>query len=188
MKIVFLVEEQSMEYLLNGILPRVLPSGIDFKVVPHQGKQHLQKSIPIKLRNWTEPNIRFIIVHDKDSWDCKVLKQELIDLSKQAGRADTLVRIACVEMEAWYFGDLEAVGQAFDKDISKYIRKGKYRIPDSIQNPKAEIKKIIPNLQQISAAIEISSHMNIEKNTSHSFNVFLEGVLIVANEMLNKNL
>ena len=34
MTIVFLVEEQSMKVFLDIILPRVLPSGVDFITVP----------------------------------------------------------------------------------------------------------------------------------------------------------
>ena len=184
MKIVFLVEELSMKYLLEGILPQIIPGGIEFKVVPHQGKQDLQKSIPIKLRSWNEPGVKFVIVHDKDSWDCRELKQELIRLCNQAGRPDTLVRIACNELESWYFGDLEAVGQAFDKDISAFSEKSKYRVPDDIENPKSEIKKIVKGLQQISGAKAIANCMNIGRNTSHSFKVFIEGVLRISEEML----
>lgn len=176
MKIVFLVEEASMEWILKVILPEIIPEEVQFQIVPHQGKQDLQKSISIKLRSWNEPDVRFVIVHDKDSCDCRVLKQDLVNLCKQAGRPDTLVRIACNELEAWYFGDLTAVGQAFDKDISAFSRKSKYRIPDSIGNPKAEIRKIIKNLQQISGAKAIASCMDIERNTSHSFKVFVDGV------------
>lgn len=182
MKIVFLVEEKSMECLLNGILPKILPEGIEFKVIPHQGKQHLQRSIPIKLRSWNEPDVRFVIVHDKDSWDCRELKRELVSLCVQAGRSDTLVRIVCNELEAWYFGDLEAVGQAFNKDISDLSRKRKYRIPDEIENPKEEIKSTIRELQQISGAKAIAPYMNIERNTSHSFKVFVEGILKICEE------
>lgn len=184
MKIVFLVEESSMEHLLNGILPKILPGEIEFKVVPHQGKQHLQKSIPIKLRSWNEPSVRFVVVQDKDSWDCRILKQELVDLCNQAGRPDTLVRIACNELEAWYFGDLKAVGQAYGIDVSKYTGRSKYRTPDNIANAKEEFKKVVKTHQQISGAKAISPYIVIERNKSHSFRVFVDGVKRIADEML----
>lgn len=38
MKLVFLVEERSMKTLLEGILPRILPEGVYFQVIPHEGK------------------------------------------------------------------------------------------------------------------------------------------------------
>jgi hypothetical protein len=125
-----------------------------------------------------------VIVHDKDSWDCRVLKQELVNLCQHAGRPDTLVRIACNELEAWYFGDLEAVGQAFGRDITAFSRKRKYRNPDNIENPKLEIKTIISDLQQISGAKAIAVCMDIARNTSPSFKVFIAGVLRISEEML----
>lgn len=184
MKIVFLVEEQSMRYLLEGILPKVLPIEIDFQVIPHQGKQNLGKSIPIKLRSWKEPNVRFVVIQDQDSWDCVELKQIIQTVCKESNRPETLVRIACHEMEAWYFGDLRAVGLAYNMDLKRLSGKRKYRDPDAIENPKTEIKKIVKELQQIEGARKISKYMNIQANSSHSFKVFVSGVLKVSKEML----
>lgn len=48
-KIIFLVEEPSMGFYLKEILPRIIPSQIQFQIVPHQGKRSLQGSIPKKL-------------------------------------------------------------------------------------------------------------------------------------------
>ena len=38
MKLIFFLEERSMKELLDGILPRILPNGITFKTIPHEGK------------------------------------------------------------------------------------------------------------------------------------------------------
>ena len=38
MKLVFLLEEQSMKYLLDGILPKILPECVNFQTIPHEGK------------------------------------------------------------------------------------------------------------------------------------------------------
>ena len=51
MKLVFLLEEQSMKTFLDGILPRILPPDVTFITVPHEGKTDLQKSIPIKAQS-----------------------------------------------------------------------------------------------------------------------------------------
>lgn len=50
MKLIFLLEEPSMKYLLDSLLPRILPSDVDFQTIPHSGKRALERSIPIKLR------------------------------------------------------------------------------------------------------------------------------------------
>ena len=53
-KIETLVEESSMKNFLGNILPRILPEGICFNkncfIRTHEGKQHLKKEIPNKIR------------------------------------------------------------------------------------------------------------------------------------------
>ena len=89
MKLVFLLEEPSMKYLLDELLPRILPENVEFQTIPHKGKQALERSIPRKLRGWTEPgDVRFVILHDQDTKDCVKLKQDLMALC--AGRANYL--------------------------------------------------------------------------------------------------
>ena len=111
-KLVFLVEEPSMADLLDGLLPRLFPA-LRFQCVPHDGKQDLEKSIPRKLRAWREPGVRFVVARDQDSADCRQVKARLIELCRNGGRSDALVRVVCRELEAWYVGDPEALVQAF---------------------------------------------------------------------------
>lgn len=59
MKLIFLLEEKSMQTLLDIILPSILPPGIDIKTIPHSGKSDLQSSIPRKLKAWNEPDVKF---------------------------------------------------------------------------------------------------------------------------------
>lgn len=175
MKLVFLLEEKSMKYFIDGILPSILPNGVSAITIPHEGKDDLKKSIPIKLRGWNEPDVKFVIIHDQDFADCKILKQELKDICDKYNR-EVLIRIACHELEAWYFGDLEAVSKAYHKDLGKYRAKRMYRNPDDIQQPKMKIRKLIPEHQQISGAKKISQYIDIDRNSSKSFQVFISGV------------
>ena len=103
------------------------------------------------------------------------LKQKLLDLCSGYGK-ECLVRIACHELEAWYFGDLSAVENAYGVKLDKYKRKSTYRIPDAIENPKDELRKMIPQHQQISGARRIGEFMDIQKNKSESFQMFVAGV------------
>lgn len=80
MKLIFLLEEKSMQTLLDIILPSILPPGIEIKTIPHSGKSDLQSSIPRKLKAWNEPDVKFVIVQDQDSADCIKLKKELVNL------------------------------------------------------------------------------------------------------------
>lgn len=177
MKLVFLLEEPSVKYLLDELLPRILPPDVTFQTIPHRGKRDLEKSIPRKLRGWNEPgDIRFVILHDQDMQDCIELKQEILRLCEATDRP-CLVRIACQEMEAWYFGDIEALCSAYDRPKLKcLIGKKKYRVPDAIPDPKEELYKLIPEHQQITGAKRVAPYMDIERNTSESFQQFVSGV------------
>lgn len=175
MKLIFLLEEQSMKYFLDGLLPRILPENIQFLTIPHEGKSDLKKSLAAKLRGWNEPNVKFVIVQDQDSNDCKKLKEELFELCKNSGK-EALIRIACHELEAWYFGDMNALSKAYGEDLSVAKRKSKYRVPDAIVNPKAELRRLLPEHQQIAGARRIAPIIDIDNNSSVSFQVFVKGV------------
>ena len=175
MNIVFLVEERSMKYLLEAILPKILPAEIGVKIIAHSGKSDLQNSIPRKLIGWNIPDTKFVILQDQDSADCKEIKARLRSISDVRGK-NPLIRIVCRELESWYFGDLQAVSEAYGKDLSSLARKRKYRIPDNIGNPKEELKRLLPLHQQLSGARKIGALMNIEENTSESFQQFIAGL------------
>lgn len=175
MKLIFLLEEKSMQTLLDIILPSILPPGIDIKTIPHSGKSDLQSSIPRKLKAWNEPDVKFVIVQDQDSADCIKLKEKLVNLCKSTGKI-FLARIACKELEAWYFGDLPALSRAYRKDLTKLSLKSKYKIPDNIENPKDELRKLLPLHQQIAGARKIGPFMDINHNNSCSFQCFISGV------------
>ena len=177
MKIVFLLEEPSMKIVLDTILPKILPVGVDFMTIPHEGKSNLVDSIPKKLRGWHEPgvDVRFVIVHDQDISDCRELKQKLVELCKGTGKL-VLIRIACHELESWYLGDLDALEKAYGKNLKNLKNKSRYRNPDDIVYPKEEVKKFFPKHQQISGAKLISQYMIVERNKSVSFQMFVRGV------------
>ena len=113
MTLVFLLEEPSAKHVLDILLPKLLSPEVSFFTISHRGKGDLRQSLPRKLRNWQTPETHFFVLHDQDTSDCEALKKELLDICRQAGRADTIVRIVCRELEAWYFGDLAAVEEAF---------------------------------------------------------------------------
>jgi len=174
--LVFMLEEPSAKEFLDHLLPELLPPDILFQTIPHRGKHDLQKSLPRKLRAWQTP-ARFVVLHDQDSNDCEQLKEELQAICREAGREDTVVRIACRELEAWYFGDLAALQTAFPKaPIKDFQGKVRYRDPDAIQKPSAELESRVQGFQKGKAARTIPEHMDMEKNRSHSFNVLIRAV------------
>lgn len=175
MQLIFLLEEPSMKEVLDILLPQILPAGVGFKTIPHSGKNDLKRSIPHKLKAWRQPDTKFVIVHDQDSADCVALKRSLKELTEGTG-CEVLIRIACRELESWYFGDLQAISNAYGKDVTDLLKKQKYRNPDRMENPKEELRKLFPKHQQLDGARKIAVHMDIEHNNSESFWYFVEGV------------
>ena len=176
-QLVFLLEEESMKALLDVLLPQILPQGINFLCIPHEGKQDLEKSIPRKLRAWQTPGTSFIIVRDKDQADCLEVKKRLVNLCAQAGRSDSLIRIACHELESWFLGDLSAVEKAFNiKKLSEQQKNRKYKEPDKLSNASEELEKLVKGYRKVSGAKKIAAYMTIDQNHSHSFNCFISGV------------
>lgn len=177
--LVFMTEEASMEICLNNIIPKIIPPNITFKVIPHEGKQDLEKSIPRKLRAWNnceDIEYKFIIVRDKDGGDCINIKNNLIELCSTAGRSDSLVRIACNELESWFLGDLIAIEKGMGIRTIVKGHKKKFRDPDRLTNACEELKKLCGNYPKIQGAKKISPNLDLENNLSHSFNVFVSGV------------
>ena len=181
-KLVFLLEEQSMKEVLAVILPKIIPQTVTYQCVHHNGKSVLRKSIPVKTRGWREPDVQFVIVHDKNSSDCIKLKEDLYNLIDEPRRSAALVRIVCTELESWFLGDLDAVEKSYHINLSAYKTKARFRNPDNISNAKQVLKKMVPAYQQISGSNAIAQFMNITKNNSHSFNVFITGIKKLVHE------
>ena len=177
MELVFLLEEPSAKNLLDVLLPELLPAHCCFRTIPHEGKSDLLKSIPKKLRAWRNPEARFIVLHDQDANDCVQLKREIANVCSDSGRDDVLVRIVCRELEAWYFGDPDAVEKAYPKfKAHKVRRRADFRDPDRIAKPAARLAGMIPGFQKGSASLSIPKYMEIENNASRSFQCFVAGV------------
>lgn len=185
MHLVILLEERSAAAMLEGLLPRMLPEGITYRCIPFDGKSDLQKQLPIKLRGWRQPNTAFVVLHDQDTADCIALKKRLKDLCQQAKRPNTIVRIACQELESWYFGDLAAVETGLGLTrLREQATKAKYRNPDLIGNPAQELKSIThQKYSKIAGSRAIGPHLQLQNNTSHSFNVFLKGISKALNQI-----
>jgi hypothetical protein len=170
------LEEPSAKEMLKGILPRLLPGDIEPLYIVFEGKQDLEKQLARKLRGWLEPNTVFLVMRDQDSPDCKSVKKRLSDLCRDAGKPETLVRIACHELESFYFGDLNAVEKGLKlTNIAGHQRKAKYRIPDNIINPYDELRKITNgNYQQIIGSRSIAPYLSLNNNKSRSFNALIK--------------
>ncbi len=181
--LVFLLEEESAKEFLRNLMPRLAPN-ISCRFIAFEGKTDLENNIERKLRGYNSPESYFIIIRDQDSGDCHIIKRILVEKCKKSGKSNYSVRIACRELESWYFGDLESVQNALQiSELSRFSRKSKYRVPDKIVNPSKELEKITDTkYQKVSGSREIGKFLNIAKNTSHSFNVFVNDIKNIAKD------
>lgn len=170
MKLVFLLEDDSMKAFLESLLPRILPVGAQPPVlIPHEGRSDLEKSIPRKLRAFRDPAVQFVVLRDQDSGDCRRIKQNLRDLCTAAGRPDTLIRIACRELESWYVADLAAIDRIYGTTVQKQQEKNKYRYPDRLGSPSQELRKLVPQFQKLRGAAQLGREVDLENPRSTSF-------------------
>jgi hypothetical protein len=90
-----------------------------------------------------------------------------------------VTRLAIEELEAWYFGDWEAVRAAYPRLPATIPAQAKYRDPDAIVGGTWEaLERILQKagyfslgLAKIEAARAIAAHMVPERNTSRSFQI-----------------
>ncbi len=146
-----------------------------------EGKQDLEKRLLRRLRGWQLPDTQFVVLRDKDAGDCKAIKQHLISsIAHQAGRAtETLVRIACHEIESWYLGDLKAVEQGLGvAGLARQQNKRQYRNPDDrVVKPSKELVDLTKGkYQKLAGSREIGSYLDLDNNQSKSFQVFVSGL------------
>lgn len=169
-EVVFFLEEPSAKAMLEGLVPRVIGSETTVRYVVFEGKQDLEKRLPKRIRAWLNPQARFLVMRDQDSGDCKLIKQHLVDICEQAGRPDTIVRIACHELESFYLGDLQAVASALGpSQLGRKQNTAKYRDPDRLNNAAQELKRIAKNYQKLSGSRAIGPLLSLNENRSTSF-------------------
>jgi len=177
-ELVFFLEERSARAMLEGLIPRLVPSGVSVRYVVFQGKQDLDRQLIRRLRGYQAPNARFMVLRDKDAADCHAVKAGLVEKCREANRPDALVRIACHELESWYLADLAAVEQALGiSGVAASQNKRKYRSPDELANAAEELVKITRlRYQKVGGSRAIGPHLDLDNQRSRSFAVFIAGI------------
>jgi hypothetical protein len=180
--LVCLLEEPSSKEALKEILKNITGNNgnTSIKYIIFRGKQDLEKNIERKLKSWQAPNSRFLIMRDQDSGDCQVIKKQLQEKTKKAGKEQqTLIRIACRELESFYLGDLLAVEKGLGlSGLSNKQTKSQFRNPDNLENPSQKLKQITKqSYQKLQGSRAISPYLKIDgSNTSHSFKILVSGL------------
>lgn len=190
-ELVFLLEEASAKAMLESLLPRMLNGGIEFRCIPFEGKQDLEKHLVRRVRAYQNNQARFIVLRDQDSHpDCRELKSRLLDLCRVSGKAERcLVRIACKELEAFYLADLSAVEQALTlKGLAKKQQTKKFRMPDTLGSPSRELRTLTSNrYEKVSGSRELGKFLDLDNTRSPSFRNLLNAIRQMENELLQQN-
>ncbi|MBS1207975.1 MAG: hypothetical protein H6R19_373, partial [Proteobacteria bacterium] len=172
-ELVFLLEEPSAKAMLESLLPRMLREDTQFRCIPFEGKQDLEKQLMRKIRGYQNEHARFIVLRDQDSHpDCIAVKNRLLELCTASGKADRcLVRIACRELETFYLADLQAVEQALEiNGLVRHQLNRKFREPDGQENPSRELKALTGNrYEKIAGSRVIGKYLQLDNTRSPSF-------------------
>ena len=200
-----LTEELSMEAFLEVLLPGLLPPETTFALHSFQGKSDLLKNLRSRLHaysRWLPQGARIVVVVDRDNGDCRGLKEELEAAAARSGlltrsnaadrRWQVVNRVAVEELEAWYFGDWDAVCEAYPRTSRNIPGKASYRDPDAIRGGTWEAFErtmqhhgyFKAGLRKVDAARAVAKFMNPMRNRSDSFVKFRDAVLETA-EPLN---
>lgn len=178
-ELVFLLEEQSAKVMLEALMPQIIPSDVVTRYITFEGKQDLEKQLVRKIRLYQNPHARFLVLRDLDSHpDCRELKMRLVHLCSAAGRPDTIVRLACRELESFYLADLAAVEQGLGlKGLAKKQHSRTFRMPDTLGSPSQQLQILTKGrYQKISGSRMIGKWLDISNTRSTSFAHLMTGI------------
>ena len=96
-----------------------------------------------------------------------------------------VTRIAIEELEAWYFGDWQAVCSAYPSASPSTPRQANYRNPDAIKGGTWEaFERVLKRhgyfkqgLAKVEAATRVGQHIDPKRNKSRSFAVFYNAIV-----------
>lgn len=192
-----LVEEPSMEVFLRELLPGLIDGRATFNVYPSQGKDDLLKNLPSRLKGyakWLPAGWRVVVVVDRDDQDCNDLKKTMENAAAEAGlitrtagadgRWQVVNRIAVEELEAWYFGDWDAVHEIYPSVPKHLADKAGYRDPDRIAGGTWEsFERVLQRagyfesgLRKTEVARVLGGHLVPDRNRSRSFGVLRDAL------------
>lgn len=203
MHLEILIEDSSGKALLEHLMPKIINcEGVSYKIREFVGRGHIPKKPSPNIKNKTLlgsiPSYfeglsyvdALVIVLDSDNNNCQDLLYRLKELEARCQKRPrtVLFRLAIAEMEAWYFGDREALQRAYP-DVDQKILDG-YK-QDSVCDTWERLAEAIGYAKEVKAmkdsialsgpfkhqlAQKLGPLMNVEKNTSPSFCKLRDGI------------
>jgi hypothetical protein len=194
----FFLEEESCAEALKLLAPKIIGNLATFDMHVFQGKSDLLTSLPQRLHGyarWLPADRRIVVLVDRDNDDCLRLKENLEDIARNArlvtrsscknkGQFHVLNRIAIEELEAWFFGDVEALATAYPRVPRTLAQKRGFRDSDAIAGGTWEaLERVLRNagyystgMPKIEVARNVSVHMVPDRNRSGSFRAFRDAL------------
>jgi hypothetical protein len=136
-----------------------------------------------------------LVVVDRDDEDCRALKKRLDDMARKTGlvtrtaakgrHVQVINRIAIEELEAWFWGDWNAMLKAYPKLPATVPQRAGYRDPDAIKGGTWEALErqlqgkgyFTQGLRKLELARTVAPLMDPDVNRSASFKC-LRNVLV----------
>ena len=188
--LVFWTEELSMRRFLESWLKQYLPGdNIAFRIFDFRGKDDMKNKLKKRIRAYrSEGNFiyKHFVVMDRDRDDCAELNEMLVKICASAGfevrkcgsswQAATCIVIE--ELEAWYFGDWDAVKSCYSRVSSTIPRKPRFKKSDKIEKPSQRLEKIFKDshiedkFRKTRIAENVGRAYNADRSTSPSFKHF----------------
>ena len=208
----FLIEDKSTEVLVNHVMEKLqqLYPGkyVDFNIKSFKGIGHLStqgslqerkgssllNNLRLYLRGFDRslshmPHASIIVVLDNDKRNCAEFQKTLDKIAAESVMVtDCVVCIAVKEMEAWLFGDEDAITSAYPNAKKKYLKSYEqdgicdtWEVLANMVYPGGlvALKKKSKNSYSATGiaksewADKIGKMLNLGKNQSPSFNRFL---------------
>ena len=198
-----------MEAYLHELLPRLNFGDVDTRIINHTNKQKLLREVPARLRGYARiPNeyrpLALVLV-DRDDDDCLALKGRLEATATEAGLVsksvagevsfDVVNRIVVEELEAWHFGDVDALRAEYPGISASLGAQAQFRDPDAIAGgtheallrvmQKAGHHQGMSKLPKVDTARRLARRVGIANNRSGSFQHFLSGLGALAGQLKN---
>jgi hypothetical protein len=184
MTLYIFTEEPSAEKCFESFLPKVISESERFKIFAHGGRENLIQALKKTLPSVSRiDNAKILVTIDQDNHDCQSLKQKLEEIVKENCLCPYKIRIVCKELESWFLGDLDAISKAYPRLKSeKYRNKSEMKNVDEIKKPSEKLIKMITEaygrsfLSKNELSEKISTHLDLTKNTSISFNQTIQAI------------